>query len=255
MIEGAASPDAALPGGATCGTRRYFVPNHVHLCVTGNHVVFLDLRRDRYHALGSDGRRVLAAHVVGWPNDETCASSESDATHDLLNALVDRTLLTTNPALGAAFSVPVAAPPTQVLIDDGFARQRRTAPGDASRFAIACARAAASLRLCSLERTVHSIQVRKSRALARVEASTLERDRGMVSTFNRLRPFAFSADTHCLYDSLALLEFLASYGSYPCWVIGVCTNPFAAHSWLQQHERLFNGPIDHVARYTPILVV
>ena len=45
------------------------------------------------------------------------------------------------------------------------------------------------------------------------------------------------------------------HGSFPSWVIGVHTSPFAAHSWLQQLGYLFNGPIDQVPWYTPILVV
>ena len=237
-------------------TPEYYLSRHVHLCLTGDHVVFLDLRRDKYQAIGRAERCALRNHVAGWPScgDLDCGHEARDS-QALLTTLLDHGLLTTDPALGRVVELPTAEPPTNVLIDDELARQRSISRRQALRFALACAKVAILLRLFRLDRVVDSIARRKRKALARGESSTLERDRELVATFNRLRPFAFSANTFCLYDSLALLEFLAMYDSYPCWIVGVHTSPFAAHSWLQQHGYLFNGPIDQVARYTPILVV
>jgi hypothetical protein len=229
-------------------------PTHVRVCLSGDNAVFLDLRRDKYQAVGRDARASLRGQIVGWPDDDACVPEPPDPSA-LLSTLLEHGLLTIDPRIGRSAAPPAAAPPAEALIDDEFARHQATAPSDFIRFFAACTKAALSLRLTSLERIVDAISRRKQQALVRGERSTLARDRVLVSTFNRLRPFAFSACRFCLYDSLALLEFLAMYDSYPCWVIGVHTNPFAAHSWLQQHGYLFNGPIDQVARYTPILVV
>ena len=58
-----------------------------------------------------------------------------------------------------------------------------------------------------------------------------------------------------LYDSLALLEYLARYGIYADWVFGVQTRPFAAHCWVQHGDIVFNDTVEHVSGYTPIMVV
>jgi hypothetical protein len=67
--------------------------------------------------------------------------------------------------------------------------------------------------------------------------------------------FLFSSKDECLYDSLALLEFLARYRIYPDWVFGVQTRPFAAHCWVQQGDIVFNDTVEHVTGYSPIMIV
>jgi hypothetical protein len=212
------------------------------------------LRRDKYQALGGRERRALEALVSGWPRERAHASASED-TQALLETLLHQGLLTKDAASGKELELPRIAPPDAVLCDDDVCTEESIDWRDMVRFSIACSRAALALRVLRLDRVVDVLRRRKQRALARGEVSSLAHDRQCLNAFNRLRPFAFTADLSCLYDSLALLEFLALQGSYPDWVIGVHTSPFAAHSWLQAHGFLFNGPIDHVARYTPILVV
>jgi hypothetical protein len=232
----------------------YYIGRHVHLCLTGEHVVFLDLRRDKYQAIGARERRALQSCIAGWPSESADSLPCEDA-QGLIEALLAQGLLTADRTVGKDLAIPRIAPPSAELRDVDTENDDRTTARDVLRFAFACSRAAFALRFTSLERIVESIRLRKQRALERGEVSTLASDRRCAATFDRLRPFAFTSDTFCLYDSLAMLEFLALYGSFPEWVIGVHTSPFAAHSWVQAHGFLFNGPIDHVARYTPILVV
>jgi hypothetical protein len=42
---------------------------------------------------------------------------------------------------------------------------------------------------------------------------------------------------------------------FPRWVFGVQSRPFAAHCWLQLGGVVLNDTVDHVKRYTPIMVV
>jgi hypothetical protein len=232
----------------------YLLSRHVHVCLTGEHAVFLDLRRDKYRAIGLRERVALQSLVAGWPKEGAESTGHEDP-QELIRALLDLKLLTTDRSSGKELVIPRIEPPTAVLVDDTSLEREGIHARDVLRFSISCARAALALRVLSLERVVDFVYRRKHRALERGEFATLASDRRCVASFNRLRPFAFTADTFCLYDSLALVEFLALHGSYPDWVIGVYTGPFAAHSWVQSHGFLFNGPIDHVARYTPILVV
>jgi hypothetical protein len=79
--------------------------------------------------------------------------------------------------------------------------------------------------------------------------------RQLVESFIRFRVFAFSSRNECLFDSLALLEFLARYDIHPDWIFGVQTRPFAAHCWVQSDDVVFNDTVENVSVYTPIMVV
>jgi len=76
-----------------------------------------------------------------------------------------------------------------------------------------------------------------------------------TAAYERLRPFVFTARDRCLYDSLALLGFLAKERHFPRWVVGVKTSPFGAHSWLQSGGTVVNDHHEYVRRFRPILVV
>jgi hypothetical protein len=77
----------------------------------------------------------------------------------------------------------------------------------------------------------------------------------LVAAFAFLRPYFFAAKDACLFDALALSEFLAAYRIHPRWVFGVQARPFAAHCWLQLNGVVLNDTLDHVRRYAPIMIV
>jgi hypothetical protein len=111
-----------------------------------------------------------------------------------------------------------------------------------------------ALRFWRFERVIRRVAERKA---AHQGAGTLDiaRARQLVDIFARLRVFLFSHREKCLHDSLALLEFLARYGIFPGWVFGVRARPFVAHCWIQDGDVVFNDTVEHVAAYTPIMVV
>ena len=76
----------------------------------------------------------------------------------------------------------------------------------------------------------------------------------LVHDFLSLRPL-FPRKYLCLFDSLALLEFLSKYGLHPSWVFGVQPDPFEAHCWLQHQDTILNDTVEVVSTYTPIMAV
>jgi hypothetical protein len=66
---------------------------------------------------------------------------------------------------------------------------------------------------------------------------------------------AYSATDECLFDSLVLGEFLAAYDIHPTLVLGISTNPFEAHAWLQDAHIVVGDRPTRVKRFTPILAV
>jgi hypothetical protein len=112
--------------------------------------------------------------------------------------------------------------------------------------------ASASLRFRTLHSIAMAVSSRRQRSASRsvVHGPAL---RDAVMAYQRLRPLVFTVRDKCLFDSLALLEFLAAAGMHPHWVIGVKTHPFAAHSWVQSGRLVLNDHHEHVRGYRPIL--
>src|SRR6185503_3637208 len=57
----------------TVAVRFRFAP-HVHACLSGTHVVLLDLKRDQYLALDAVESRGLAAVIEDWPTERQAHS-------------------------------------------------------------------------------------------------------------------------------------------------------------------------------------
>jgi hypothetical protein len=239
----------------------YFIPRHVHLCQTGNQVIFLDLRRDKYLAIGKAERQAMSGQVNGWPahDDHSDGAVHTHyprgSSEPVIRSMLELGLLTPDANTGKHATHPAIESVNESLVDEPPEQRISICYRHLPTFLLACARARATLRLRSLEHAVESVRRRKARSLRHASAFDLRKNRELVATFDRLRPFVFTARDACLFDSLALIEFLAMHDSYPTWVIGVHTQPFSAHSWVQHNEFSFNGPVEFLRRFTPILAV
>jgi hypothetical protein len=74
----------------------------------------------------------------------------------------------------------------------------------------------------------------------------------LIATFQLLRPL-FPRPYLCLFDSLALFEFLAGHDCFPHLIFGVVADPFEAHCWLQAGTVVLNDNLERTGRYKPIL--
>ena len=237
---------------------RYALAEHVFVCLNGEHLVLLDLKEDRYWALEASQTAGLGTLVSGWPvrmpEGATQEGPPSEETTAALEVLQSRGLLTEGipPGKDATPVVPTA-PATELI------SETETSPGPRLgrwiTFFTASGFAKFALRAWPFERVIQRVKQRKQLLGARSQPLDVGRARKLVEAFMRYRVFLFSSKDECLYDSFALLEFLARYGIYPDWVFGVQTRPFAAHCWVQQDGVVFNDTVEHVSGYTPIMVV
>jgi hypothetical protein len=117
---------------------------------------------------------------------------------------------------------------------------------------LAAAKAQALLKWRPIEAVVARVEQRKQRAESKFD---LDAARPIVKAFLYLRPLFFTSKDECLFDSLVLIELLASHRLFPLWLFGVSTNPFRAHSWVQAGEHVLNDQPERVCRFTPILAV
>ena len=240
------------------GMQPYLLAPHVYPCVSGQHVILMDLERDKYVAVMPAQR--LARWVRGWPVGEppgTDSPSDADGNADaLVSQLLAHGMLVTDPHVGKP-AVPVTTTrPQRSLVEFDLDARPKANALQLCRFGGSCLQAQLSLKLRPIQSIVEAIRERKARREAGVPPhADPARLRSLVTSFARLRPLFYTLRSACLLDSLTLLHFLGAEGIHPDWVFGVKTDPFDAHCWVQHGEVLLNDIPDRVRQYSPILVV
>jgi hypothetical protein len=228
--------------------QRYFLPEHVYFCGRGTSLIFLDLRHDSYVRIGGDEASAFCTAFSDSASGECASDSGSPLSKFLSRGLLTTSIDKAKPVSPTEAPLPVAA----LLPSDA----RPTAPirvADVIRFIWACTAAATRLRLQPIESIVKSVRCRKYHR-QKPDPIDLSAIRSLVAAFQRLRVL-FPANYLCLFDSLALIEFLACYDFYPTWIFAVRFDPWAAHCWLQVGEVAVNEDPEITEDYTPIMEV
>jgi len=232
---------------------RFYLPQQVFFCCSGSYCVFLDVERDQYFAVPGQSLQMLMPSAARPSAVEAQAVSSEGTTSSpmpVVNDLVAQGLLTTDRLRGKPFE-PVAVAPAVPIPH----RQPSSLTNSRRFFAFYAACHIANQRLTTtrIADTVNLIRSRKSNQ-TRHASVTLETLLSLTSTFHALRLF-YPRPYLCLFDSLALLEFLSLYQIFPTWVFGVEGEPFHAHCWVQYRELLLNDSLPRVSEYTAIMAV
>jgi hypothetical protein len=245
----------------------YRIPPHVHVCVTAEGSVLLDLRQDKYFGFGRRETEILAEAVAEWPKPpwKTEPHLEREA-GTLCLSMLERRLLApsqegaTRAALALNQGRIGKAPPRDmrgdwISIGDEIEVRSSLSRRHWATFLSAYVWARYSLAFRPIFITVE--EIRKCKEMRRDHGRPLSvlEVASMVDSFRQLRPFAFAAEGHCLLHALTLIRFLSKYAFYPDWVFGVTTQPWGAHTWVQWRDFLLDTNPEKVCAYTPILIV
>jgi hypothetical protein len=236
----------------------YLLAPHVYPCVSGQHVVLMDLERDKYVAVAPADR--LAAWVRGWPVGSAHAPDAPDdadaGARTLVSQMLAHGMLVSDPHVGKPAAPVSVARPARSLVEFDLDDRPRTGSALLGRFGRSYLQAQLSLKLRPIQAIVETVRNRKTeRAASGPRDPDAARLRVLVGTFTRLRPLFYTLRSACLLDSLTLVHFLGAEGIHPDWVFGVKTEPFDAHCWVQQGEIVLNDAPDRVRQYSPILLV
>ena len=240
------------------GRPHYRLADDVFLCLADKRYVFLDLRRDQYLSLNRRNTdrviALLSGPVEMRPETPAGRSIEDcDKTHRVVQTLIDKGILVTTGKSGKTVEVATVDTPESALLVEGRNYEPAIRLRHCVMFLRASVKASWKLRFYSMNRTVQSVDRRKQRYIESCSADH-ETLRQLLAIFHRLRPF-YARKYLCLFDSLALVEFLAYYRLYPQWVFGVVAEPFGAHCWVQSDQYVLNDRPEYVRGYTPIMVV
>jgi hypothetical protein len=232
--------------------------SHVRACAHDGQVILLDLRRSRYLGVSGTRSAALASVVSGWPHAkgsfQSAASLPGPDIEALAAPLLRQGLLTRTPAVAQAAAGVTLPEATRSLNAEDFVGSVSVGATRFVRFVRCSASASLSLRVLSLQRIARRIASLRAQHGAKAVSPTSQPLRDAVAAYLRLRPLMLTAHDRCLHDSLTLLAFLGAEGWRPNWVIGVTTQPFRAHAWVQAGDLVLSDLHENVRRYTPILV-
>ena len=236
----------------------FFLQSHVFLCRGQRHWVILDVKRDKYLCVDRSQFDTLGPSLQGWQelgraggSDEPTGSQDAGA---LADQLLSAGILSERAAHGKD-ALPTAYPlPTQAIDPDLPPSSRRSSWLHAATFFLSSAHASRQLRAERFQTIIEFVRARKSRHDRHAGPLDLGRTRTLLAVFDRLRWF-YPRPYLCLFDSLALIHFLARFHVYPDWVFGVNADPFEAHCWVQTGGLVLNDRVERVSGFTPIMSV
>lgn len=247
---------AANPASSNSSRSKLRLSNDVYFCVTEGQGVFLDLKRDDYSAIPLD----IGPPSSDEPSLEAAIGEAFEAyRQDLLDAQLVEEGAPSRGDLLAFKALP--RPASNIFHPDNqraFGMQRELGAGvrisarDVLDFFLASHRASRLLKRRHIHDVVGNVRLRKRVAgTGESDVDALERH---TAVFRKLRPW-YPRGYLCLYDGLALVEFLARRRLFPQWVFGVQAQPFGAHCWVQQGDILLNESTEYAGQFTPIMSV
>jgi Transglutaminase-like superfamily len=235
----------------------HFLSKECFACKMGSYWIILNASRDRYFCVADEELASIGGRIDGWQEQSLTlyppSSSEADA-NALIDSLSANGIITGDPMLGKSFTE------SECLAADGQLQALETSASTKipflllARFFATCGTVDWRLRTQSFSRILARI-VRRRR---RVELSNIVYSAafasGIIGAFKVLRPL-YPRSYLCLFDSLALIEFLAGCQLFPHVVFGVVADPFQAHCWVQEGSTILNDDVERVRRYKPIMIV
>jgi Transglutaminase-like superfamily len=236
-----------------------YLNEQVYCCESEDGAIFLDLRMGCYLSVAASDLPCLKAHVANWPNSmpsDSCSASQQLAQHldaassGIVHELRKRGLLTEH-ATPVKPSIDIR-PLKSVALTGRQMHERMPAFRFAIPFLITFIQVRWRLKSGNLERLVHNLKTKHPYGLGPSRAARVER---LLSAYSRLQVWVFTAQDHCLLDSLVLSQFLRRL-QMPCtFVIGVTTKPFLAHAWVQVGDTVLNDSAEHAQQFEPILAI
>lgn len=213
---------------------------HVSYGLVGSRAVFLDLRRDRYLALGAEAEEAFRQmHAADEPMLPAGASRDALLATGLFREASLRGRL-----------APVDVPRlTDSLLDE------RTGPRSGLTAIMrawgSVSRARKRLTASALCDIVSALREDRYAAPPRGDPSAAEHAARAFLVARTRCP----VERSCLLDCLALLDWLGEEAGHARLVFGVRLEPFGAHCWLQTERRLLTDAYDTIGEFAPVLSV
>lgn len=222
---------------------QYQMRNDLYHCIAGQKVIFLDLSASRYLALPPLSTQAFRRLVAG-------KGKIFDGDEEALAPLIEAGYLIPNSSDYRHFDRPATDDPTGDISSCNRQRFR------VRQFLIALyweLLTSARLKFHPLSSVVAQYQNIRCRSVVDGDIAWFKMRR-WASAFDSTALILGRAD-RCLARSLALLKVLRRSGVAAELVIGVRSDPFSAHAWVQREGVVLNDTLEQITNYTPIMVL
>lgn len=232
----------------------YHLADHIHFCETDSGVVFLDLKKRNYFALGPKEFEEVKGAASPWYTDNSATRVEPHTNGHkpsaTIDTLVQKGILSRTPRSSLLDQKDLLV--ARTYYSSHSERHATTiTPIQALVFFIYHLYVRLNLRRNRLDAMIGKLQKTRTRRPANFTPDNIFQR--FVALFDRLRPWAYTAHNECLKDSLTLTHFLRWNGVPATLVLGIRTKPFAAHAWVQVGDCVVNDEAERVQLYRPIL--
>ncbi|MFP1130213.1 lasso peptide biosynthesis B2 protein [Asticcacaulis sp. W401b] len=220
----------------------YRFEGNVFACEASGVVIVLNLRTNRYAALPKTLADTLLALRDGKPHVHMQTQLEALCKAGVLTETYGNDFLWPTPDVNVPLSSILDGSLLRVgLFDLCEATARRL-------FSIV------RFKCQPLHRTIEHIQRRKLDYAGRSRRHCVSLSAKHLAAFLDTR-FLVPTQDRCLPWSIACLDAFAHRCADLTLVIGVRSDPFGAHAWVQQADMVLTDELDRVLLYTPILAV
>lgn len=221
----------------------YALREHLHYCITGARLVFLDLAADRYFC--------IAPHLDEVFRQLLDKSATNEAERRILEPLVANSVLRHVPGCDGAIVRDPPCASCASLLDERL--EKPPLPLVACALT-SCFLASRQIKARPLFDIVQQILARKRHLASPAFTASAAKLRAAAAAFDRCTQILAARDK-CLPRSLAMVRHLASRGIAADLVFGVTLGPFSAHCWVQVEDWILNDHLEHVQNFTPILAI
>jgi hypothetical protein len=236
---------------------RHFLSPSVHWRIVNERCVILDVASDCYLQVSAEQFSALLPFV-----DPTVSGLRQTGRNEIpaelttfAGDLLAANVLTTSPVPTPRIAAPSLPKPTSLVSTVAQKRRVKQALPELAPFLRACIAADYYLRSTSLSRFSAHVSKRKLKLAPKAPSDSLDREVKLTRIYHSLRPF-YPRDYLCLFDSLALIEFLAHWNIFPNWVFGVIIDPFTAHCWVQDGSVVLSDTASFSSRwFEPIMIL
>ena len=232
----------------------YFFAADAYCCEFDDGAVVLDLRSNTYLGIDAQHLSNLRIRIVNWPDsgrgERKVLCREVSASEGVIADLLSRGILTTSPT----FRPPCTAIGATAALAVPRSSWGKITLTCAAQFFIAYLTVLLRFKRNGVASLIGWLRRHQS-SIRSGQSPTGKEIADRLASFFRLRPWCYTAQRRCMFDSLVLSTYLTR-GMVPCtFVIGVATKPFLAHSWVQIGDSVLNDTAEHVQSFKPILRV
>lgn len=213
-------------------------------CKVEGHLIFLDIRNDRYFRLADRMESALIKYLEG-----------GDGSDINIPGLIERKILIGMPDDVGRTPYPPTPSPTRSAMEEAGSAERANIRAALDALAVVCS-THLRLKTRSLKYVLDRLVAYRQRRTS--QPSTSGRGESQVldasAIFRSARPYV-PINTCCLLDSIAMVKFLAKRRLHADLVFGVTGTPFSAHCWVQHGTFVLNDTVGHALAHTPIRVI